>query len=267
MTKIRISLAQVSFTLGQESANFERAETWISSAAENGSDVVLLPELWASGYDLENWRQYATAINEGLFARVGELAKHYQICIGSSLLEARKRKAYNTFVLFGVDGNPLGVYRKIHRFRLLQEEIWLGAGDELVIATTPWGPVGLATCYDLRFPEMFRSYAIAGTRLTMVVAEWPERRISHWSKLLQARAIENQMFVAGVNKVGESRGVKLGGCSVVVDPWGVPLVEGNDSETLLSITVDLSEVDRARRHIPVFQDRRPDVYSKEVGPN
>jgi predicted amidohydrolase len=156
------------------------------------------------------------------------------------------------------------VYRKIHRFRLLQEEIWLEAGDRLVLAQTPWGKVGLSICYDLRFPEMFRPYFIAGANLILVVAEWPERRISHWTKLLQARAIENQAFFAGVNKVGFSQGVKLGGCSAIVDPWGVPIIEGNDEEALLTTQIDLHDCEKARRSIPVLRDRQPSIYANRV---
>lgn len=254
----------MAFEYGQEEANTTRAAAWIEEAAARDSDLVLLPELWASGYDLENWERYATPLGAGNFKLLASLARKNHIAIGSSLLEARKGRAYNTFVLYGKDGETLGVYRKIHRFRLLQEEKWLGAGDELVLAPTPWGRIGLATCYDLRFPEMFRPYAEAGSRLTLVVAEWPQRRVAHWSKLLQARAIENQMFLAGVNKVGESQGVKLGGGSAIVDPWGEPLVEGGEAEALLTTEVDLGVADKARRHIPVFQDRRPDVYQRGI---
>ena len=257
---LRISLAQLAFQFGEVDSNIDSASGWIQMASENGSDLILLPELWASGYDLENWTKYATPIDSGIFGLLTELARKYKIAIGSSLLESRDGRAYNSFVLHGYDGEIWGIYRKIHRFRLLQEEKWLGAGDELVLAKTPWGLVGLSTCYDLRFPEMFRPFAVAGVRLTLIVAEWPERRVAHWSKLLQARAIENQMYLAGVNKVGESQGVKLGGRSAVVDPWGTPLVEGDDSEALLTIDIDLREADKARRYIPVLQDRRPEIY-------
>jgi omega-amidase len=257
-----ISLAQMTFEFGQPEANFERARAWIAEAAALESDLVLLPELWASGYDLANWQKYATRLDEGIFERLSNLAREKNLCIGSSLLEARCGQAFNTFVLYGKDGAILGRYRKVHRFRLLHEEKWLGAGRELVLAETPWGRFGLATCYDLRFPEMFRPYAMGGAHLTLIVAEWPERRVSHWSKLLQARAIENQMFMAGVNKVGISQGVKLGGGSAVVDPWGEPLVAGDDEEILLTVSIDLQEADKARRHIPVFQDRRPEVYNQ-----
>lgn len=258
--KLTISLAQMEFQFGDVETNFDRAAEWIAEASARGSDLVLLPELWASGYDLPNWPRYASPLKDGSFARLANLAQQYKIAIGSSLLEARDGKAYNTFVLYGDTGETLGVYRKVHRFRLLEEEKWLGAGNELVLADTPWGQVGLSICYDLRFPEMYRPFAVAGSRLTLIVAEWPERRVAHWSKLLQARAIENQMFVAGVNKAGVSQDVKLGGCSAVIDPWGVPLVEGDDAEILLTTEIDLREADKARRHIPVMRDRRPDVY-------
>ncbi len=258
--KLNISLAQMAFEFGQVEDNFARVAEWIAEAAGRGSDLVLLPELWASGYDLPNWDQYATPLGEGIFARLADLARQHQIAIGSSLLELRAGRAYNTFVLYGKNGGTWGVYRKIHRFRLLNEQQWLGAGDRLVLADTPWGPVGLSICYDLRFPEAFRPYAAAGAQLVLIVAEWPERRVAHWSKLLAARAIENQTFVAGVNKVGESQGVKLGGGSTVIDPWGVPLVSGDDCETLLTAEFDLSVAEKARRHIPVFLDRRPETY-------
>ena len=132
----------------------------------------------------------------------------------------------------------------------------MGAGEHLVMAQTPWGAVGLSICYDLRFPEMFRPYAVAGSYLTLIVAEWPERRVQHWSKLLQARAIENQMFVAGVNKVGESMGVKLGGCSAIVDPWGIIRQGGGDDEVILRAELDLAEVKTARKRFPALADRK-----------
>lgn len=265
--KLRISLAQFGFKYGDVEGNVDKAVRWIQAASEKDSDLILLPELWASGYDLQNWSCYATPIGEGVFLLLSELAHKHKIAVGSSLLEIKQGKAYNSFVLHGYDGEIWGIYRKIHRFRLLQEEKWLGAGDSLVLAKTPWGLVGLSICYDLRFPEMFRPYALAGSRLTINVAEWPERRIEHWSKLMQARAIENQMYFAGVNKVGISQGVKLGGCSAVIDPWGNAVVQGDDSEKLLTVDIDLKDADKARRYIPVMKDRRQDIYGNGIKKN
>ncbi len=262
--KLTISLAQMSLQFGEAEANFARAADWIAEAAGCGSDLILLPELWASGYDLPNWPRYATSLGEGLFARLAALARQHRIAIGSSLLERAGQQVYNTFALFGADGQILGVYRKIHLFRLLDEQNWLTAGQSLTLTETPWGPIGLAICYDLRFPEMFRPYAVAGSPLVLLVAEWPERRIAAWSKLLQARAIENQLFVAAVNKVGYSQGVKLGGCSAVIDPWGTPLVEGEQEEALLTVTIDLREAEKTRKYIPALSDRRPEIYLRPL---
>ncbi len=260
---IKISLAQFTFKLGEVDKNLSIAIEAIKKAAAIGSDLILLPELWASGYDLKNWRKYASPIDQGIFSSMKSLAQKNKIAIGGSLLELGQDKAFNTFLLTGKNGDTLGIYRKIHRFRLLEEEKWLNAGDRLVLAATPWGDIGLAICYDLRFPEMFRPYAVAGSRLVLIVAEWPERRISHWSKLLQARAIENQIFIAGVNKVGESLGVQLGGRSAIIDPWGVPIIEGDKQEGLLTAEINLLETEKARRTIPVFIDRRPEAYRFE----
>ena len=258
--KLQLSLAQMAFKFGEVEANFSKAAEWIADASSQGSDLVLFPELWASGYDLSNWPRYATTLDEGLFPRMADLAKVNNIAVGCSLLEARHGKAFNTFVVYGPDGDRWGEYRKIHRFRLLEEEKWLGAGESLGLIESPWGPIGLAICYDLRFPEMFRPYAFAGAKLILIVAEWPERRVAHWSKLLLARAIENQCFIAGTNKVGQSLGAKLGGRSAIIDPWGECLIEGDETEALLTLAVDLNEADKARRFIPVFKDRRTDLY-------
>ena len=258
--KLKISLAQFSFKFSEVEENISIATRAINQAAQEGSDLILLPELWASGYDLKNWKKYASPINQGVFSQIKEMARTKRIAIGSSLLELRDGKAFNTFALYGNNGEIWGLYRKIHRFRLLDEEKWLGAGDKLILAETRWGGVGLAICYDLRFPEMFRPYATAGARLLLIVAEWPVKRVIHWTKLLQARAIENQMFVAGVNKVGESMGVQLGGRSAIIDPWGMPVIEGGKEEMLLSAEINLHEADRARKVIPVFDDLRPEVY-------
>ena len=258
--KIKISLAQLEFKFKAEEENISIAREAITKASMIGSDLVLLPELWASGFDLKNWENYASPLNQGTFALLQRLSKENNIAIGSSLLELKDDTCFNTFVLFGKNGEILGVYRKIHRFRLLEEEKWLGAGDRVVIADTPWGKFGLAICYDLRFPEVFRPYAISGASLVLIVAEWPEKRIDHWAKLLQARAIENQMFFAAVNKVGESKGVKLGGRSAIIDPWGNLVVEGDDQSGLLTAEINSLETEKARTAIPVLRDLKPEYY-------
>jgi predicted amidohydrolase len=120
---------------------------------------------------------------------------------------------------------------------------------------------GLGICYDLRFTEMWRKYALGGARLFLLPAEWPARRAAHWQTLLRARAIENQVFVAACNRVGESKGETFAGKSAAIDPWGDAVVEaGAENEVLLTCEIDLAKVDDIRQRIPVFKDRRPELY-------
>jgi len=260
--KLILSLGQMDVKLGEPEANFERAAEWTQEAAHRGSQLVLFPELWSTAYALEDWRQLAAEIDSeaGMFARVAGLARQHRIAVGGSLLEKKDGRAYNTFALYGPEGHLQAAYSKVHLFRLMDEDRWLAPGDRLRLVETDWGLTGLGICYDLRFPEMFRRYALGGARLVLLPSEWPSRRSAHWQVLLRARAIENQMFMAAVNRVGESKGEHFGGQSAVIDPWGEAVVEGGSQDVLLTAEIDLDQVDEVRRRIPVFEDRRPDVY-------
>lgn len=263
--KVTISLAQMAFAYADPEENFQRVQAWPEKAKDAGADLLLFPELWASGYDLEHSDDYAVPLGEGYFQGMAELAKEHELVIGGSLLERHQGGVYNTFTLYGQDGELIDYYRKIHLFQLLDEQTWLEPGHEMVMADMPWGKTGLSTCYDLRFPEMYRAYALAGAKVVLIVAEWPQSRVVHWSKLLQARAIENQYYVAAVNKVGTSQGAELGGHSAIIDPWGEPVVEGGNQERLLCAEIDLEEVEKARRWIPILDDRIPDAYRRMRG--
>ncbi len=259
---MNIALAQMALTLGEPEKNYQKVHDWVGKAASQGADLILLPELWASGFDLKNCQSYAAPLHEGDFARMRYLAEEHKITIGGSLIEQDNNVFYNTFVLYDQSGEMINFYRKVHLFQMLKEEQYFRAGDRLVMAETEWGKLGLATCYDLRFPEMFRAYSVRGVALILVVAEWAQRRVVHWRQLLQARAIENQCFVAAVNKSGVSQGEKLGGFSAVINPMGEYLVQGGEEEELLSAEINLKEVKKTRRWMPVIQDRKPKVYQK-----
>ena len=260
MTKLKLSLAQMDVKLGDPQANFARVREWAAEAAQHGSEVIVFPELWSSGYDLENWKKYASELGRGMFASLSDLAAEFKIGIAGSILEARNGKAYNTLTLFDSQGEQQAVYRKVHLFRLMEEEKWLAPGEESVLAEANWGKTGLAICYDLRFVELFRKYALAGAKAIIIPAEWPSRRTVHWQTLLRARAIENQMYIIAVNRVGESKGEVFGGRSAVIDPWGEAIVEGGGDPALLHAEIEMALVDEVRKRIPIFEDRREDVY-------
>ncbi len=263
---LTITLAQMDCELGRPKENLERAGALIAEAKRRGSDLVVLPELWSTAYDLENAAAHASALTgrgriTNWFSRFARLAKTHGVWLTGSILEVQPDgRHYNCMPIYAPDGALKGVYRKIHLFRLMHEDRYLAPGQGTTLLGLPWGKTGLAICYDLRFPEMFRRYAVYGAQLVVIPAEWPCSRSEHWRTLLRARAIENQCFVAACNRVGSSKGTDFCGLSAVVDPWGETLVEGGDSEELLTVTIDASQADEARRLIPVLEDRRPELY-------
>lgn len=264
--QFKLTLAQMDIQFGDPESNYEHAASLIARAAQAGSQLVLLPELWSTGYDLPNWAQLASPLEEGMFARLGKLAVRHKIAVGGSLLEALDGRAYNTFVLYNASGRLAGCYRKVHLFRLMDEHLWLHPGDRLTLCPLDLPgldqplQVGLAICYDLRFPEIFRRYALEGASLILLPAEWPAPRIQHWNTLVQARAIENQVFMAAVNRTGHSPSDLFGGNSLTVGPGGEILAQGGESEALLTCIIDLDRVAEVRRTIPIMADRRPEVY-------
>ncbi len=261
MSKISISLGQMRIKLGRVEDNLATAETLIAGAAARQSDLIILPELWSTGYDLENATDYAAALGSGMFAQLTDCAAQHGIDIFGSILEQQNGQVLNCATYHATDAAIKAVYRKIHLFRLFDEHKYLGEGEAPTTLDLPWGTAGLAICYDLRFPELFRRYAVAhGAKLMLLCAEWPLARVQHWRALLIARAIENQCFVAATNACGETGGTVFGGHSMIIDPWGQVLAEADEAETLLTAEIDLAEVDRIRATIPVFEDRRPDAY-------
>jgi len=260
MMNISISLAQINIQLGQPKANFDVASQMVTEAARQNSQVVLLPELWSTGYDLSNAQALARE-NQAFLPEIARLACENSVFIGGSLLLERQGSVYNTFVFQPPTQDEPIFYSKIHLFRLMSEDRWLTPGDQLQQVEAPWGQTGLAICYDLRFPEMFRHYALAGSRLFLISAEWPLARIQHWQILLRARAIENQCFIAATNCTGLCGGETFGGSSAVISPWGETLVEASTGQPELhTIFIDMDQVPTVRSKIPILKDRRPDVY-------
>jgi len=258
--QITVSLAQIHIKVGQVDQNVARATDFISQASGLASSLILLPELWSSGYDLANARRYAQAAPE-IVNELVRLAKKHLTCLGGSILMASEAGIFNTFTWIDPAlENPI-FYQKTHLFRLMQEEQWLKPGESLQTVQTALGLAGLAVCYDLRFPELFRRYAVGGSVGYLLSAEWPIRRINHWKVLLQARAIENQSFMLAANCVGQSGNDQFGGSSAVVSSWGEVLIEGDQAnEALLTTNIDTGQIIQARQFMPVFQDRRPELY-------
>lgn len=264
--KLNVSIAQMDVATSRPELNLEKGEAFIAEAARRGSDLVCFPEMWTTGF---NWadNERLAAEHEKVIDRIGELARCYGIWIsGSTLALNEEGRVSNTSILFNAQGERAGTYRKTHLFSLLHEDAHMAPGNVLGVVDTPWGRMGLSICYDIRFPELFRTYALKGVKAVLSPIAFPYPRLEHWKILVRARAIENQMFVIGVNQVGSEDwgpdgSVTYFGTSVIVDPWGKTIVEaGETDEMLLTATIDLDLADEIRGKMKVLADRRPDLY-------
>ncbi|GAB4572740.1 MAG: carbon-nitrogen family hydrolase [Anaerolineae bacterium] len=264
MAKLSISLAQMTVTSGNERRNVETMKAMVAEAARRGSQLVVFPELWSAGYHYEDLNALAYPLNGGVFAEVASAASQHKICITGSMPEKRGDGINNSAPFFAPHGRILGVYRKIHLFGLMREDENFRAGQSPLNLELPWGKTGMAICYDLRFPEMFRRYGVEGSKLVILPAAWPLKRIEHWRALIRARAIENQYFMVACNAVGESLTgegpTTFGGHSMIVDPWGDIVLEAGTMPGLYTAEIELDLVDEVRARIPVFEDRHPEYY-------
>jgi omega-amidase len=256
-----ISLGQMNVILGNTAKNLETVKRMTAEAARRDSDMVIFPELWATGYDLENVKKHATPVDQGIFAESAALARQYGLHIlGSNLSVSDDGRYQNTAVLFGPAGTTLATYAKVHLFGPMDEDRYLTPGYTQELVELPWGLTGLAICYDLRFPELMRAYSVSGATLILLPSEWPYPRLSHWRTLIRARAIENQAFVAACNCTGASGEYAFFGHSMIVNPAGETVIEGGETEMLLTATIDLDQVNQVRSLFNVFDDRRPEAY-------
>ncbi|GAA3293627.1 nitrilase-related carbon-nitrogen hydrolase [Streptomyces cinereospinus] len=228
--------------------------------AHRGADLVVLPELWATGYfAFDDYERTAQPLDGPTARTLSEAARSAGVLLhaGSVVERAPDGRLYNTSLLFGSAGELLHTYRKVHLFgHQSRETALLSHGDTLLAQDTAVGRLGLAACYDLRFPELFRVLAEDGAEVFVVAAAWPAARIAHWRLLLQARALENQAWVLACNAAGRQGATELGGHSMAVDPRGQVVAEAEAGAAVLEACFDRAEVARARADFPAFSDRR-----------
>lgn len=255
---MKISLAQIDLKFGNPKANFTAVKDAVEKAKD--SDVVVLPEMWNTGYALNHLNDLADSDKE-IERQMSIIAKNLKInIVAGSISVKRDNKFYNEMLIFNRKGDLLSRYDKVHLFKLMSEDKYLTAGASENIFYIDEVPSMGVICYDIRFPEWIRKQASTGAQIIFVSAEWPSERIQQWRILLQARAIENQAFVVAVNRVGSDQDNEFGGDSMIINPLGKILVEGDDQESILRADIDLNEITKVRGQIPVFEDRRTELY-------
>jgi predicted amidohydrolase len=252
---MKIALFQSNIVWEDPQANFDRAEPQIKAAAAAGAQLILLPEMFGCGFSM-NTQAIAEAPDGPTASFLRRCAKTYGLWVGATFprLAEDAERPTNRFLLAGPDGSEVN-YDKIHPFSFAKEDQFYTAGTEFVHASIAGVRCTLFVCYDLRFADEFWNTADE-TDAYLIVANWPDKRREHWRTLLRARAIENQAYVAAVNRVGEGSGLNYSGDSVVLDPWGAPLCEANKDEVLLLADIDAERVADARAKFPIRADRR-----------
>jgi predicted amidohydrolase len=265
--KFRVAAIQM-LASDDKAANLDEAVRWIRKAAAGGARVIALPEVFIWRGEKNKERGSAEPIPGPTMQTMANLARELQIyLLAGSILEEipDSRKAYNTSLLFGTQGQLLASYRKIHLFDVdlansvsARESETRAFGEALVVATTELCPMGLTICYDLRFPELYRALVRQGAQMIFVPSAFTSYTgEAHWETLLRARAIENQIYVIAPDQFGKNaKSFATHGHSMIVDPWGKVLAELADGPGMIIAEVDIDYLMKVRAELPVLNHRK-----------
>ncbi|MFI9047428.1 carbon-nitrogen family hydrolase [Streptomyces sp. NPDC053427] len=224
-----------------------------------GDDLVVLPELWTAGaWAYDRWQHDAEEVDGPTAEIMSAAAREAGVWLHAGSIVERDGDGtlYNSALLFDRAGILRGHYRKIHRYGFdTGEATRMGAGRDIVTVPTDFGVIGLAICYDLRFPELFRGLLDAGAELIVVPAAWPAARLCHWRLLTRTRALEEQVYLLACDAVGTHGGMQQAGHSMIIDPWGTVLGEADTAEEVVTADLDMAHVARIRSELPVLRDR------------
>jgi deaminated glutathione amidase len=273
---VRAAAVQLNAT-PDKARNLQTADRLVRRAAADGASLVVLPEKWSllgRGRDL---RDGAEELDGPAVSWARDIARELSIDLVAGSVAERvpgEAKLRNTSLHAGPDGEIKAIYRKVHMFdvevdgTVYRESDHEAPGDDVVLSATAGGvPLGLTVCYDVRFPELYRILAVEGARIITIPAAFtvPTTR-DHWEVLVRARAIEDQCFVIAPNQVGEhAEGLRSGGRSMIVDPWGLVLAQAADTETVITADLDLAAQDAIRARLPSLANRRPAAYARPQG--
>jgi predicted amidohydrolase len=260
ISSLRIALIQQDTHWQDPAANLARARGFVVSAARAGARVAVFPELFTLGFTMAP-EPFAEALPGPTSGALAALSQEFGLYLIGTNVEAHEPHARNAAFVTAPDGSLLASYRKIHPFTYGEENQHYTGGTDCPVFEIDGIPCGLQICYDLRFPEPFRALARKGAEVIFVPANWPRRRISAWSTLLAARAIENQMAICGVNRVGRDPHLDYPGRSAIHDAFGEVVAMGDDQEGLVVGDLDLGKLRAWRERFPALRDRRPEIYS------
>jgi predicted amidohydrolase len=253
---MKLTIAQYQIQYGQPSQNLAAIHSFAGKAHEDQSNLLMLPELCLHGYHSDSIKLDFLSHLPALLPVLGDICREYSLDICGSFVEEEDGSRYNTMIYLDQQGRLLAKYRKTHLFKPLHEHRCFNPGDTVTVVDTAFGKLGLAICYDLRFPELFRAMLARGATGFLICAEWPVERIEHWQTILRARAIENLAWIGACNCTGISGKATFGGSSLFFSPWGDTLAQ-LEGETCQTIEFDPAITDQVRQENPFLDDWRP----------
>lgn len=250
---MKIALVQYSPVWENKSASMEKLKSLL--AQTDAIDLLIFPEMTLTGFTMKS-NDFAEELKGESYIFFSSLAKEKKCAILFGMIEKGKKKNFNTLVHLNNQGKIISTYRKIHPFSYSTEDVFYGKGKNTVVTKVKGIKIGLSICYDLRFPELYRFYAKDKVHLIVDIANWPDTRVEHWRTLLKARAIENQCYVAGVNRVGNDPKLHYNGFSSVFDPMGKEIFAVENEEKVIVAEIDKTYVDEVRKKLPFLDDMR-----------
>ena len=251
-----VTSIQLAMTDQPKEKNVEHALRLIGQAPP--SDLILLPEIWPCGFfSFDRYERDSEIIDGPIVKAFKDKAREINCYIFmGSMVENDGEQLFNTSIFLNPKGDIVAHYRKMHLFGYQSEEAAiLTPGRDVVVANTPWGATGFSTCYDLRFPELFRRMVDQGAKFFLVASAWPQVRLEAWRLFNRSRAHENLAFLISCNCAGANQGKKYAGHSMIVDPLGQVVAEGSDEEEFVSARIDPKFVDTIRQDFPALEDR------------
>ncbi|MBI4753467.1 carbon-nitrogen family hydrolase [Candidatus Desantisbacteria bacterium] len=239
---MRIACIQMDIISGAVQSNLNRSMEFMANVMDKKPDIICLPELFTTGYCLTEAKRLAEPIPGHTTHLLSQKSREMGcFLIGGSIMEQGDNGIYNTAVIFDRTGRIRAKYRKMHLFAPFDEPEYLTPGDGTITVETEWGKVSVVICYDLRFPELFTELAATGVRIIFVVAEFPHPRLTDWKTLLMSRAIDNHIYVIGVNRVGKDEKSSFFGHTLIVSPSGEIMGEMEENEGVLVVDVEVDE--------------------------
>ena len=261
---MKVALVSLNQSWENKAENKQKVGETLALIAEHctNTDLVVYPEMTLTGFTMESQKVKEDELSSETITFFKEQAKKYKVSIAFGVVLSKGEKATNNLVVVSEQG-VLGTYAKIHPFSYAGENDYYQAGDELKKLTIGGATIGLTICYDLRFPELYQAYS-KDCSVILNIANWPERRVSHWRALNKARAIENQVFMIAVNRIGtDGKGLQYVFSSNIVSPYGEELKGTSLSEEVVVYDLNLEEVAQYRAEFPVKNDRKITLY-KEI---